>query len=102
VPADRARVAYFLTWFFWSGITHSIMDRDNGVNSRALAGVPLYLIKRLATATGAGLAGLLIGRWTSALNHAIDVAFAAGYATERWGLTARTGQARAAAAGEPV
>jgi GT2 family glycosyltransferase len=23
VPADRARVSYFLQWFFWSGITHA-------------------------------------------------------------------------------
>jgi glycosyltransferase involved in cell wall biosynthesis len=26
VPADRARVSYFLRWFYWSGITHAMMD----------------------------------------------------------------------------
>ena len=99
VPADRARVAYFLNWFFWSGITHAIMDRDNHVRPRrGIGGVPFYLIKQLANASAAGLASLLLGRWTAALNHAIDVAFAAGYAAERWGLRARAAQASAAPA----
>ena len=103
VPTERTRIAYFLKWFFWSGITHAIMDRDNHVNSgRAVGGVPLYLIRRMTQASAGALAGLLIGRWTSALNHAIDVAFAAGYATKCWGLTDRAAQAPAAAAGEPV
>jgi GT2 family glycosyltransferase len=102
VTADRARVSYFLKWFFWSGVTHAIMDgtrADRGV--RTLAGLPLYLVRRAAVSCARALMGLLTWRWTSALDRAIDVAFAAGYAAERWGVMARTGQ-EPAAAGETV
>ena len=27
VPAERTRFRYFLRWFFWSGITHAVIDR---------------------------------------------------------------------------
>jgi GT2 family glycosyltransferase len=101
VPAGRARVAYFLRWFFWSGITHAIMDRDNDANrGREIGGVPPYLIRQMAQASAAALAGLLMGRWTSALSRAIDVAFAAGYASERWGLTGDVAHAPPAAAAD--
>jgi GT2 family glycosyltransferase len=103
VPADRARASYFLNWFFWSGITHSIMDSETGApTGRAIVGLPLYLIRRAALGSAGVLAGLLIGNWTAALNHAADVAFAAGYAAQRWGLMARRVPAPVAAAGEPV
>jgi GT2 family glycosyltransferase len=101
VPADRARVSYFLRWFYWSGITHAIMDGDRLPGAgRAPQRVPVYLIARAAAAS-AGLAGaLLTGNRTSALNHAIDIAFAIGYTAERWGLTPRTERAPASVAGE--
>jgi hypothetical protein len=100
VPADRARVSYFLKWFFWSGVTHAIMDSGSAdTRGRTIAPLPLYLVRRAAASSAGVLAGLLTWRWTSALDRAIDVAFAAGYAAERWGLMTRTGQA-AATAGE--
>lgn len=101
VPADRARVSYFLRWFYWSGITHAVMDAGGSATTgRAIHGLPLYLASRAATASAGVLAALLTCNWTSALNRAIDVAFAAGYAAERWGLTRRAGQAPANVAGE--
>jgi GT2 family glycosyltransferase len=101
VPADRARVSYILRWFYWSGITHAIMDADGSTTKgRGLHGLPLYLVARAAAGSLAVLAALLTFNWTSALNRAIDVAFAAGYAAERWGLTPRAGQPSRNVAGE--
>ena len=101
VPAGRARVSYCLRWFYWSGITHAIMDGEgSATNGRALHGLPLYLFSRAAAASAAVLTTLLTCNRASALNHAIDVAFAVGYAAERWGLTAHAGQASTDVAGE--
>jgi GT2 family glycosyltransferase len=103
VPADRARVSYFLRWFYWSGITHAIMDADRSATTgRAIHGLPLYLATRAVTATAAALLTLATCNWTSALNHALDVAFAAGYAAERWGLTPRADRPASNVAGEAV
>jgi GT2 family glycosyltransferase len=102
VPADRARVPYFLKWFFWSGITHAIMDSEAApAGGRTIAGLPLYLVKRAAISSAGVLAGLLTWQWTPALDCAIDVAFTAGYAAERWGVVAGAGRT-ATAAGETV
>jgi GT2 family glycosyltransferase len=101
VPADRARVSYFLRWFYWSGITHAIMDADGSATTgRAIDGLPLYLAARAATATAAVLVTLATCNWTSALNHALDVAFVAGYAAERWGLARRADRPASSVAGE--
>jgi glucosyl-dolichyl phosphate glucuronosyltransferase len=88
VPAERARVSYFVHWFYWSGITNAILDEDSGASGtgRALAGLPLYLAKRAVTAALASGGAMLTGRRDTALHHATDVAYAAGYAARRWGL----------------
>jgi len=84
VPADRMRIGYYLSWFFWSGITHAMLDMDRPPAQRALFGVPLYLIRR-AVVSGARAAGAaIIGNVTGAVERAIDVAFAAGYAMRVW------------------
>ena len=90
VPAERARVPYFLNWFFWSGITHAIMDQSEAPPARAVAGVPLYLIRRTAAACAGVAAALVAGRGTLALARSIDVAFTAGYVAQRWGVVARS------------
>ena len=90
VPARRARVSYLLDWFFWSGITHAIMDDRHAPPRHAVAGLPFYLIRRTVTASAGAVAALLTGRATLALTRAIDVAFAVGYAAQRWGLVSRT------------
>lgn len=88
VPAERARVGYFLKWFYWSGITNAILDQGNGHRGRTLAGLPLYLVKRAALAAGHAVCALALGRRATALDRAADCAFAAGYAAQRWGLVA--------------
>jgi GT2 family glycosyltransferase len=93
VPANRARVSYFLRWFYWSGITHAIMDGAPG-------GLPLYLIARAAKASARTLGALARGHRAAALDAAVDVAFAFGYAAKRWGLAAHAPQAPARVAGE--
>jgi GT2 family glycosyltransferase len=100
VPADRARVSYFLRWFYWSGITHALMDGGSATSGRAFRGLPLYIVSRAATGSVAALAALLVGQWTMALDRAIDVAFALGYAGQRWGLIPEAGPAPANGEGE--
>jgi GT2 family glycosyltransferase len=103
VPAHRARVSYFLRWFYWSGITHAIMDGErSATGGRALHGLPLYLVSRAAARSAAVLFALLTCNRAAALDHAVDVAFAVGYAAERWGLISHPGQAPATVAGEPA
>jgi GT2 family glycosyltransferase len=88
VPAERARVGYFVNWFFWSGITNAILDQHASASApgRAMRGLPFYLAKRAVVATAATGRAIVRGRRLSALQHATDVAFAAGYAAKRWGL----------------
>jgi GT2 family glycosyltransferase len=101
VPAARARIAYFLHWFYWSGITNAMLDAapaaaslptgprdgDRSRRRRSLLGLPLYLVKRALFAAVHSLMALAAGRRTTALNHAVDVAFAAGYAAHVWGIS---------------
>jgi glucosyl-dolichyl phosphate glucuronosyltransferase len=101
VPAQRARVGYSLDWFFWSGITHAIMDEGQARAGRALAGLPLYLVRRAASASAGVVAALLTARGTLALTRALEVAFAAGYAAQRWGVVNRA-TAAPAPVGEPA
>lgn len=88
VPAERARIGYFVNWFYWSGITNAILDEDASrtTKGRALAGLPLHVARRAVTAALASGRAMLRGRRQSALQHATDVAYAAGYAAKRWGL----------------
>jgi GT2 family glycosyltransferase len=88
VPAERTRVSYFVNWFYWSGITNAMLDADpaNHVGGRSLFGLPLFLAKRAVVAMFAAARAFLGGRRETALHHATDVAFAAGYAAQRWGL----------------
>jgi cellulose synthase/poly-beta-1,6-N-acetylglucosamine synthase-like glycosyltransferase len=86
VPADRARVGYFLNWFYWSGITHATLeDVMPGAGRSRAAALPPYLLKRSAFAALRVLGGLAAGRRTAALDAAVDIAFAAGYAAQRLG-----------------
>jgi GT2 family glycosyltransferase len=97
VPAERARVGYFLQWFYWSGITHAIMDAETGgernfspaAHPRSVMGLPFYLIKRAMAGAFRILKSLALGNRTAALHNLIDVAFVAGYAAHQWGLTSR-------------
>lgn len=79
VPAERTRVGYFVNWFYWSGITNAILDNGTGATTP-------YLAKRALSAALASGGAMLRGRRRTALQHATDVAYAAGYAAKRWGL----------------
>jgi glucosyl-dolichyl phosphate glucuronosyltransferase len=87
VPAERARTSYFLHWFYWSGITHAIMDAEAASKVRPLPA--LYLVKRAMLGSLRVLRALATGRRTTALSEAIDVAFVAGYLAHRLGLSPR-------------
>jgi GT2 family glycosyltransferase len=86
VPARRMRVAYFLNWFFWSGITNAELDAENPPRMRALCGVPLYLLRLFAAAALGAVVALAMRRWHTAVDRATEAAFAAGYAARRTGV----------------
>ncbi len=86
VPVDRMRVGYYLSWYFWSGITNAAMDAEQPPRGRTVLGVPLYLFRRGASAGIGAIAAAVAGNLTGAIERAIDVAFAAGYAAWRWRL----------------
>jgi len=86
VPSNRVRVAYFLKWFFWSGITNAELDAENPPRMRALCGVPLYLLRRFAAAIVGSVAAAATWQWHTAVDRATEAAFAAGYAARRTGV----------------
>jgi GT2 family glycosyltransferase len=89
VPKARTRLWYFARWFFWSGITNSALDgAERTPGLRTLLGVPVYLLKRLAAGSVAAVAAAVTGRFATAVEHGVAVAFAAGYIAHRWGVLA--------------
>jgi GT2 family glycosyltransferase len=103
VPASRARVGYILRWFYWSGITHAIMDGESGrTPGRTIHGFPFYLIPRTVSAAAGFPIDMLRGDSGSALVRAADVAFSIGFAAQRWGLTVRGGREAIDVTGAPA
>jgi GT2 family glycosyltransferase len=96
VPAERMRLRYYLWWFFWSGITNATLDAAASRSGRSLLGVPLYLVKRAATAAVGALGAAVSGNGTGAIERVIDMAFAAGYAARRWDLACSRAEAPSA------
>jgi glucosyl-dolichyl phosphate glucuronosyltransferase len=84
VPAGRMRLSYYLSWFFWSGITVATLDREQGAGARALFGLPLYSIKRASLGLVRAAGAALRGNVAAVVDNALDVAFAAGYARHIW------------------
>jgi GT2 family glycosyltransferase len=83
VPAARMRLGYYATWFYWSGITHAVMDGGASVGRRLL-GLPTWLVRRgagipvrVARAAGRGAPADLV-------DVLADLAFVAGYAAVCW------------------
>lgn len=91
VPTSRMRVSYFLRWFFWSGITHAALERMSAATARA-PHVPAFALRQFAGGLAAALAWGMRGQLPSAVDRALDSAFAAGYVAARSGLV-RTGVA---------
>ena len=86
VPAERMRLRYFASWFFWSGITNAKLDDRDNARPRSLFGLPLYLVRRFTAGLIRAPLALCAGDTTKAVDLAMDVAFAAGYAANRWGF----------------
>ena len=87
VPANRMRLLYFARWFFWSGITNAALEGPGNHGGRDVLGVPRYLIGRLAGSIAKAATATVTGRSARAVEGLVDVAFVAGYAAQRWGLT---------------
>lgn len=85
VPDARMRLKYFLSWFYWSGITNAAME-DGQPAGRAWFGVPTYLARRFVSGLVGSAGAVVSGRSSRAVDRALDVAFAAGYASGRWRL----------------
>src|SRR5262249_28030680 len=86
VPCERMRLAYYTSWFFWSGITYAALDAEP-TNGRVLFGVPLYLVKRALAAGPAAALSAVTGDIAGSIERLVDIAFAAGYAARRWRQT---------------
>jgi GT2 family glycosyltransferase len=88
VPRGRMRLGYFLSWFYWSGITNARLDAATPARGRQWLGVPGYLAKRGVLSLLGSLAAAASGHFSRAVDRALDVAFAVGYASARWRLSA--------------
>jgi GT2 family glycosyltransferase len=104
VPAERMHLSYFLRWSFWAGVTHSLMDAENG--GRGMTSVetrvPRYLWKRAVMAAVQATTELVRGRGPSVVERMMDGAFAVGYISDRLSsgrLSLRTGRGPAPHAG---
>jgi GT2 family glycosyltransferase len=91
IPASRMRLAFFLRWFFWSGIANATIDSLSPTRPPLVLGVPRYLFRRFAVAVAAAPALALSGRLSDAVDRAADAAFAAGYAVKCWRPATRRG-----------
>lgn len=83
VPAERMRLRYYLRWFFWSGVTNATLDAITPVTGPQMAGVPLYLWRRLLVKPLSAVIRLVGGRVPEAASELMDAAFAAGYVWQR-------------------
>jgi glucosyl-dolichyl phosphate glucuronosyltransferase len=86
VPASRLTLAYFLRWFFWSGVTHAVMDRDRSPvrPERRLLGAPRHVVREFAEASAHTLGASLRPSWSTVALQATRAAFAAGYLWATW------------------
>jgi GT2 family glycosyltransferase len=104
VPAERARLAYYLRWSFWSGVTTSLMDAENGGRGATSlrARVPKYLWKRAVMAPLLAAIELARSRAPAAVERLMAGALSIGYISDRLTtgrLSLRTGRGPAPHAG---
>lgn len=82
VPAERTRFRYFLRWFFWSGITHAVIDRaQDGETTIPSPPSTLHFLRRFLVGLVMAPVQVISGRGRSAAARAVDAAFALGYLT---------------------
>ena len=81
VPVERTRLRYFLRWFFWSGVTHALLETP--------AAAHRHFTKQLILSSLGAVGHLVTGRPRNAVAQAMDAAFAAGYLVQRIKLLRR-------------
>jgi glycosyltransferase involved in cell wall biosynthesis len=81
VRAERTRFRYYLRWFFWSGVTAAMLERDASTGSSRVSNS--HLARRLARGPLMALGHAFRGRWTGAAESVTDGAFALGYLWRR-------------------
>ncbi len=79
VPASRLRFRYYLRWFFWSGVTHAVLDALRPPEAASSRPLTRYHLGQAAKATGKAMLAALAGGWTVAAREATQSAFSAGY-----------------------
>jgi len=80
VPADRLRLAYYVRWFFWSGITNAALDHRSSARGEAVRLAPLrHWVLRAARGAVRLAAAALTARLPRCIDALTDVAFAIGY-----------------------
>jgi glucosyl-dolichyl phosphate glucuronosyltransferase len=80
VPAERMRLRYYLRWFFWSGVTHALLEGRGDAG----AAIPLrYLIRQLVTAPMLAIVRAMSGRLPEAAAEAAEAAFSLGFLVRR-------------------
>ena len=87
VPAERTRLAYHLRWFYWSGITNAMLEREARESTHESI-IPGYLLRSLLTAPFSAAGHLLRGRRAESAMSLMSAAFSLGYVGEslrnRW------------------
>jgi GT2 family glycosyltransferase len=83
VPVERMRARYSMSWFFWSGITHAVLDAEPG---QPTPRVPPHFYRRALMSSIRGVRAAVRGEPAQLMDNAADVAFVAGYAARRWGV----------------
>jgi glycosyltransferase involved in cell wall biosynthesis len=79
VPAERMCMRYSLAWFYWSGITHAILESETSGGGRSPQRALGHFARRAVTSSLRGVGAAVLGRRKPLMDHATDVAFAAGY-----------------------
>lgn len=97
VPQDRLNKKYFRRWMYWNGISRSILYRMSGLDiegreqakpdpseAAQVAGVPLYLLRRLAGRVADVLKAYARREVEGAFGHEMRMWFYAGAIRQRW------------------
>jgi GT2 family glycosyltransferase len=82
VPRSRMRLRYFLSWFYWSGVTNAELD-DTGARTPAYR-IAVAATRRLVATSLSAVSAVGRGRMGVLIERLCDAAFAIGYAARQW------------------
>jgi hypothetical protein len=83
VPVGRTRLRYFARWFFWSGVTHALLEKPALAADSTSRPAHRHFVGQLILSSLWAAGRLVTGRPREAMAQAMDAAFAAGYLFER-------------------